>query len=227
MNPINRYIDHAVLKPEMNRKESEEAIKLGLNYETRTVCVRPCDIELAQSICQGSNTDVCVVLGFPHGCALTQSKRQEAESYAKMGVAEVDMVSNYGFIRSGDWAAFEKDVESVFRTLKPNGIMLKVILEISMLKREQIAEATRICAGMGVGYVKTSTGFNGSGATIDAIATMLAAAKGQIKVKASGGIRDIEQATAFIEMGCERIGVGFSTTPILCDGKGQSSKSVY
>jgi len=225
--PLSRYLDHAVLKPDMTRTEAEEAINLGLSFNTRTVCIRPTDIELAKSMCRGTDTDVCVVLGFPHGCSLPSSKVAEAEAYAKLEVDEVDMVSHYGLIRGGDWKSFESDVAGVYQALHPNGILLKVILEISTLSSPQIAEATRICAAIGVDYVKTSTAFNGSGATIEAVETMLEAAGGKTKVKASGGIRNIEQATRFIEMGCGRLGVGFGTTPVLCGEAAPSKDSDY
>lgn len=215
---LNRYLDHAVLKPEMTQREADDAISLGLQFSTRTVCVRPCDIELANSLCKGTNTDVSVVLGFPHGCVLTLSKVQEAQKYAELGVHEVDMVCNYGFIRAGDWKSFEDDVRSVFNVLKPEGILLKAILEISTLDLGQVAKATQICSEIGIDYVKTSTGFNGAGATVEAVETMLKAVSGKTKVKASGGIRNVDQATRFVEMGCERLGVGFGTTPVLCDG---------
>ncbi len=224
--PLNRYLDHAVLKPEMTQQEAEDAINLGIRFNTRTVCVRPSDIELAKFLCTGTDTDVCTVLGFPHGCGLTLSKIQEAQRYVEQEVHEVDMVSNYGFIRGGEWSLFQKDVEGVLKALRPNGILLKVILETSMLNSSQIAQATRICADLGVDYVKTSTGFSGKGATIEAVQVMLEAA-GSTKVKASGGIRDVDQATHFIKMGCQRLGVGFSTTPILCGEDTSSSDSDY
>lgn len=226
LQPLNRYLDHAVLKPEMNRQEAEDAINMGVHFNTRTVCVRPCDIDLAKSLCSGTETDVCTVLGFPHGCGLSASKAQEAKSYSELEVHEVDMVSNYGFIRGGEWSLFRNDVESVFKVLQPNGVLLKVILETSMLNPSQIAEATRLCAELGVDYVKTSTGFNGGGATIEAVEIMLESA-GNTKVKASGGIRDADQATRFINLGCKRLGVGFSTTPVLCGETAPSKDSDY
>ncbi len=216
MKALNRYLDHAVLKPDLSPEEAENAIRMGLQFDTRTVCVRPCDIERATRLCSGSTTDVCAVLGFPHGCGLSHCKAQEAAKYVDLGVDEIDMVANYGNFRGNEWTAFRNDVESVFAVVRPNGILLKVILETALLELEQISEATRVCAEIGVDFVKSSTGFNGGGATIAAIETMVQAADGKTKVKASGGIRNVEQAIRFIEMGCERLGVGFNTTPVLC-----------
>ena len=228
MKPINRYIDHAVLKPEMTREETTAAIKLGIEYETRTVCVRPCDIELAQSLCQGSSTKVSSVLAFPHGVSRTETKIAEAEAFARLGLAEVDMVSNYSFIKAKDWPAFESDIKGVLDVFSGKSIPLKVILESAALEIDEIAEATRRCAAIGVAFVKTSTGFGPGGATIEAVETMLDAANGKIKVKASGGIRTYADAQRFIDLGCHRLGVGFSTTPVLCGERpAQATNSAY
>lgn len=228
MKPINRYIDHAVLKPEMTRDEAKAAIKLGVEYQTRTVCVLPCDIELAQSLCQGTTTEVSTVLAFPHGVSRTETKVAEAEAFARLGIAEVDMVANYGFIKSKDWSAFEADIEGVFGVLSPSDTPLKVILETAALEPDEIAEATRRCAAIGVAFVKTSTGFGPGGANVEAVETMLSAAKDKTKVKASGGIRNYADARRFIDLGCHRLGVGFSTTPVLCgDFASQSESGAY
>lgn len=214
---INRYLDHAVLKPEMTIEEVKEAIQIGINYEVRTVCVRPCDIDIAAEMCKGTETEVCCVLGFPHGVSLSETKAYEANMYCKKGVSEIDMVANYSFIKSELWDEVEKDIKDVHDITKVHGALLKVILETNMLSDEQIKKATQLCASIGVEYVKTSTGFNGEGASVKAIDIMLAATSNGTKVKASGGIRDYEKAMLFIEKGCERLGVGCSSTPIICD----------
>lgn len=217
MEPIHRTLDHAVLKPEMTQAEAEAQIRLGLEYAVRTVCVRPCDLALAQRLCAGTTTDVCVVLGFPHGCGLSAAKAAEARLYREAGVAEVDMVANYGWIRSGAWDAVEADIRAVHEVLAPAGIPLKVIFETAFLSDEQIRQATELCATIGVAFVKTSTGFNGGGATEEAVRAMLETARGRVQVKPSGGIRTREQAQHFLEMGATRLGVGSATTPVLCD----------
>lgn len=227
MQPLNRYIDHAVLKPELTPKEAEDAIELGVRFKTRTVCVRPSDIEQAKALCRGSETDVCTVLAFPHGCGLPASKSQEAAQYAALGVREVDMVANIGLIRAEKWDAFREDIEAVITVLKAKNMLLKVILETALLSPPLIAHSTRVCADLGADFVKTSTGFNGGGATIETIKTMLEAADGKIRVKASGGIRTAEQARQYVKMGCDRLGVGFSTTPLLCGKTGDAVDSDY
>lgn len=221
---ISRYIDHAVLKPEMTRKEAAEAIRYSVDQKTRTVCVRPCDIELAVDLCRGSETDPCCVLAFPHGCVPLEVKAFEASEYIRKGIREIDMVANYGFIRSGMWDEVKKEIAAVSDQTRKAGILLKVILETCTLSDTEIIKVTDIAVDAGADFIKTSTGFHSQGATFEAIRTMLDAAKGRIAVKASGGIRDLETALKYIEMGVKRLGVGYTTTPVLLKGSGQSSE---
>ncbi len=220
---IARYIDHSVLKPEMTQEESKKAILEGVAFNTRTVCVRPCDIELAVDLCKGSQTDVCCVLAFPHGCVPTEVKAFEASNYVSKGLNEIDMVANFGFIKSGLWDLVQKDIQAVSDVTKKAGVLLKVIFETCTLNVEEIKRTTEICIEAGADFVKTSTGFHSQGATFEAIQAMLEASKSRIRVKASGGIRDFETAKQYIDMGVERLGVGSSTTPVLVNGVGKSN----
>ena len=222
--PINRYLDHAVLKPELDQVQTVEAIETGLQYQVRTVCVRPADIKMAQDICKGSNTDVSCVLSFPHGVALSASKADEASRYVQLGVSEIDMVANYSLIRSGQWDRVRADIEAVSKVAKPANILLKVIMETAALDLDQIARATQIAVQAKADFVKTSTGFGWDGASEQAVQTMLKTANGRIGVKASGGIRDRRQAELFLDMGCARLGVGFTSTPLICGQAGAAKK---
>ncbi|MDR0520413.1 MAG: deoxyribose-phosphate aldolase [Planctomycetaceae bacterium] len=223
MTDINRYLDHAVLVPQMTREEAADWIKKGVQYKTKTVCVRPCDIDLAKKLTAGSETEVCVVLGFPHGTQLTESKAAEAELYCKKGVQEIDMVANYGWIRSGLWDEVRTDIKAVVDTAHKNKVAVKVIFETAQLNTEQIAKTTEICIEAGADFVKTSTGFNGDGAKEEDVETMQKTAKGRIKVKPSGGIRDYARAKLFADKGVDRLGVGCTSTPAICDGAGKPS----
>jgi deoxyribose-phosphate aldolase len=215
--PINRYLDHAVLKPELNRAEAKQAIQIGIDYKVFTVCVRPCDIELAIKMCEGTETYVSNVLSFPHGIGTFEVKAAEARDYIAKGTKEIDMVVNYGFIRSAKWDWVEKDIRSVSEITKPAGVLLKVILETGMLTPDEIAKATEIAIKAEADFVKTSTGFNGGGATEEAIKIMLDTARGRIKVKPSGGVRDYSRAKFFLDMGVHRLGVNYPSTPIICN----------
>jgi deoxyribose-phosphate aldolase len=222
MDLINRYLDAAILKPEFTEAEVVEALKCCVRLETFSACVRPCDIELAQRHCRGTRTAVCVVLGFPHGVQLPQSKIDEARRYLALKVDEIDMVANYGWIRSGKWAAVEADIAGVAGLTQPEGVPLKVIFETAHLERAQIEQMTEICIRSGADFVKTSTGFNGAGACIEEVQCMLDTAAGRIRVKPSGGIRNRQEAEHFIQMGAHRLGVGWTSCEAIC-GSGATS----
>ena len=226
-NPISRYLDHAVLKPELTIQEARDAIAQGVAYKVKTVCVRPCDISMAVKLCKGSETDVCCVLAFPHGVIPTALKESEAKLYIALGVREIDMVANYGYIRSHEWKLVLQDVAAVASITKQAGVLLKVIIETAMLTIGEIAKATEICVEAGANYVKTSTGFNGEGATEAGVKAMLDTAAGRILVKASGGIRDRARAQLFVNMGCSRLGVGYNSTKAICDETKLASRDDY
>jgi deoxyribose-phosphate aldolase len=217
--PLNRYLDHAVLVPQMPRDEAAALIQLGIDYQVKTVCVRPCDIDLAVKMCRGTQTGVSCGLGFPHGTNCTESKSAEALLYCTKGVAEIDMVANYGWIRSGLWDDVLSDIKAVVSVAHSHKVLVKVIFETSQLTLEQIGKATEICIAAGADFVKTSTGFNGEGASEEAVACMLKTANSRIKVKPSGGIRDAARAMMFIEMGADRLGVNGTSTPAICGGQ--------
>lgn len=224
----NRYIDHAVLKPEMTQEEARDAIQLGIDYKVRTVCVRPCDIDMAVQMCRGTETGVSCVVAFPHGITPPEIKAKEGELYIQKGVIEIDMVSNYGYIRSKLWDKVEEDIRAVTSVTKASGVTLKVILETSQLTLDEIKMATECAIKAGADFVKTSTGFYGGGATVEAVEAMLKAGSGRIKVKASGGIRNAAQAKTFLDMGVQRLGNGFSATPAICSGeKGDGNLQAY
>lgn len=225
--PMCRYIDHAVLKPETTPTEAVQQMRIGVDYHVRTICVRPADIELAHHVSDGSDTEVSCVLAFPHGDALRESKADEARRYVDLGVAEIDMVVNYGLIRGGLWERLAEDIRAVTDVARPAGVKVKTIFETAALTLDQIARATDIAVAAKADFVKTSTGFGGGGATIEAVQAMLTAAAGRIGVKASGGIRDRGTAEMYIAMGVTRIGVGSTTTPALCDEAQMSDAGGY
>ena len=214
---MNRYLDHAILKPEMTRQEVIDAIQLGIEYKVRTVCVRPCDIELAVAMCMGTETEVSCTLAFPHGCTMSAVKADEARRYIAAGVHEIDMVTNYGFIRSGMWDEVTADIRAVAEVTQPAGVPLKVIFETAFLTLDEIKRTVQCAIDAGADFVKTSTGFGGEGATEEKVQAMLDAAQGRIKVKPSGGIRDRARAEMFIEMGAQRIGNGYTSTQAICE----------
>ena len=212
---IARYIDHAVLNPAMTPEEVRAAIQLGIDNDVYSVCVQPRDIEMALSMCKGTNTLVSCVLDFPHGCGGAAAKRAAARLYAEMGVQEIDTVMNYGAAKGGDWAAVREEIFGVVEEAHARGVLVKVIFETCELSEDCIRQGVDVCVDVGADFVKTSTGFAAKGATPEAVMTMVSQAAGRVRVKASGGIRTLEDARAYVEMGAERLGVGFSTVPKL------------
>jgi len=227
MTAINRYLDAAILKPEFTQAETIEAIKACIEIDAFSVCVRPCDIPLAQEYCKGTDTAVCVVLGFPHGVQLSATKAAEAAEYIRLGVDEIDMVANYGWVKSGNWEAVKADIVGVAQQTQAAGIVMKVIFETAHLDVAQIKKLTEICIEAGADFVKTSTGFNGEGAQEADVQLMLDTAAGRIKVKPSGGIRDTARAQMFIDMGVHRLGIGWNACPAICSGAEPNHTSGY
>ena len=224
---INHYLDAAILKPETTIKEAAAAIHECLAYKTLTVCVRPCDIEMAMTLCRGTGTLVGCVLNFPHGNDSSEAKRAEAELYVKKGVAEIDMVANYSLARSGEWKWYEEDLRAVSSVTKKSGVVLKVIFETCYLSLDEIRRCTKAARAAGADFVKTSTGFGTGGATDEAVTAMLETAAGKIKVKPSGGIRDFARAKSLLDMGCHRLGVNFSSVAAICAGGNAAGPDSY
>jgi len=216
---ISRYFDSAILKPNMSEQEVKDAIQLSIDMDSYSVCVRPCDIDLAVEMCKGTNTVVSCVLDFPHGDSSAEGKAALAELYAAKGVAEIDMVMNYGYARSGKWDEVKKGIEGVVQAAKKHGAGVKVIFETCALTVDEIKKGTEIAIEAGADFVKTSTGFAASGASEEAVQAMLDAAKGRIKVKPSGGIRNYETAKKYVDMGVHRLGIGFSSAKVICEGE--------
>lgn len=216
---ISRYFDAAILKPNMSEPEVKDAIQLGIDCDSYSVCVRPCDIDLAVEMCKGTNTVVSCVLDFPHGDSTAEGKAALAEIYAAKGVAEIDMVMNYGFARSGKWDEVKKGIEGVVKAAKKYNVDVKVIFESCELSIDEIKKGTEICIEAGADFVKTSTGFAASGASMEAVQAMVDAAQGRIKVKPSGGIRNYETAKKYVDMGASRLGIGVAAAKAISEGE--------
>ncbi len=217
---LAKYIDQSVLKPEFTQDEIKKYIQEGINYGCATVCINPASIPLAKELCKGTDTKICIVCDFPFGLSTTKSKVMQAEEYCQMGdIFELDIVANYGWIKSGMWKEVEKDIKAVCDVCHKYGTAVKVIFETDALSIEQIKKATEISIAAGADFVKTSTGFytggKNDGATVEVIQAMMDAAKGRIKIKGSGAIRTQEHFFQLIDMGIDRMGVGYKSTPVV------------
>jgi len=205
---VAKRMDHAVLKPAMTDADIRKNAAMCAAKGVGNLCVRPTDAALAANLVKGSDTTVSVVIGFPHGANRSEVKALEAKLAIEDGADELDMVMNIGKFLSGEHEYVRKDIEAVVAVAKPKGVLVKVIQESCLLTLEQVARACEIAIAAGADFVKTSTGFNGDGATVEQVATMLKTCAGRAKVKPSGGIRDWERAVMFLTMGANRLGVG-------------------
>lgn len=181
-------------------KLCEEAIK----YNFFSVCVNSNYVSLAKQALAKSKVQICTVVGFPLGAMSTEAKIFEAQTAIAHGATEIDMVMNIGRLKSKNYLAVLKDISNVKRSI--GTIPLKVILEISELSKNEIVKACEICIDAKADFVKTSTGFSKSGATLTAVKIMRKTVKDLLKIKASGGIRDAATALKYIEIGVDRIG---------------------
>jgi len=221
-NEVAKYIDHAVLKPNHTDDDVRKACEMAKRWNIASVCVKPCHVLLAKKLLEGSDVKVCTVIGFPNGSTTTATKAFETIGAIMNGASEIDMVMNVGKLISGDehYDHILNDIKQVVNICHSENVICKVIIETSLLTDDLMVKACELVKQAGADYVKTSTGFNGGGATLEDIALMKNTVGNQVKIKASGGIKTYEQAVAFIEAGCSRLGTS-STKEILSGGEGK------
>lgn len=214
------YIDQSVLKPEFTQQEIRKYIKEGIDVGCKTVCINPASLEIAREMCKGTDTGICVVCDFPFGTSSTASKILQAEEICRGGdIEDLDVVSNYGWIRSGMWDKVQAEIKAVADASHKYGTKLKVIIETDALTMDEVAKATDVICTTGADFVKTATGFftgaERKGATPEVIQVMMNAAKGRCKIKGAGSIRDREHFFKLIDMGIDRMGIGYRSTPVV------------
>ena len=202
---LNRYIDHTLLSASATEAEILQLCDEALKYNFYSVCVNSSNVLLAKQALGKSDVKICSVIGFPLGAMSTEAKIFEAKHAIDQGATEIDMVINIGRLKSKNHLAVLKDISNVKKAI--GNITLKVILEISELSKNEIVKACEICIDAKADFVKTSTGFSKSGATLTAVKIMRKTVRDQLKIKASGGIRDAETAQKYISIGVDRLGV--------------------
>lgn len=214
------YIDQSVLKPEFTQAEIKKYIQEGVDFGCATVCINPSAIPLAQELCEDTETGLCVVCDFPFGLSSTKSKvKQAQEICSSANIQDLDIVANYGWIRSGLWQQVEEDIRAVAEVCHNYGTLLKTIFEVDALSLDEVKKATEVAIAAGSDFVKTSTGFytggKSDGATLEVIQAMMDVAAGRCRIKGSGGIRTREHFFALIDMGIDRMGIGYRSTPVV------------
>ena len=201
---LNKYIDHTLLKSTATERDIIDLCNEAKKHKFFSVCINSCYIPLAKQLLKASSVKICTVVGFPLGATATSTKVFEAKQAIEAGAHEIDMVLNIGFLKSKNYVEVFKDISDV--KLAIGKTPLKVIIEISELSKNDIVKACEICLDAKVDFVKTSTGFSKSGATLTAVKIMRKTVKDRAKIKASGGIGDFETARKYIEIGVDRIG---------------------
>ena len=201
---INKYIDHTALKPSTTERDIINLCNEAKEYQFYSVCVSSCYVPLAKQLVAKSAVKVCSVVSFPLGSMSTEAKVFEATKAVADGADEIDMVINIGLMNSKNFVAVFKDISEVKNAI--GRIPLKVILEISELSKNEIIKACEICMDAKADFIKTSTGFSKSGATLTAVKIIKKTVKNRAKIKASGGIKDYETVKKYIDAGADRIG---------------------
>jgi len=202
------------LRPEATRAEIETAAREAVELGCASVCVQPSMVSFAAEVV-GDRIVVCSVVGFPHGATLSRVKADEAAAAVALGAGEIDMVIDLSLVAEGDFASATADVATVRESVP--GVVLKVIVESALWSPSQLRAVCDAAVAGGADYVKTSTGFHpAGGASIEAVAAMAETVGTRARVKASGGIRTLDQAVAMIDAGADRLGL--SATAAVLNG---------
>lgn len=216
-------IDHTLLKADATNSEIKQLCEEAMRYNFASVCVNPSYVETCFNLIKSSNVKVCTVIGFPLGATTTQSKFTEAEEAIKNGAEELDMVINIGKLKDQDYNYVYSEIKSISDLSKKYLCTSKLILETCLLSDEEKVIACLLAIEAGLNFVKTSTGFSKSGATVHDVALMKFVVGDKLQVKASGGIRSYDDAISMIYAGATRLGASAGVKIIA----GQKSDSNY
>ena len=204
MSELASYIDHTLLKPDATRAQLEQLCAEAAEHQFSTVCVNGSRVELAYSLLEDSDVQVCTVVGFPLGAMDADAKRYETEVAVDLGASEIDMVMNVGRFKDGEHDYIVREVRDVVEAADDR--VVKVILETCLLTNDEIAQACKLVTQAQAHFVKTSTGFGNAGATLEHVRLMRETVGQFAGVKAAGGVRNANDAQAMIEAGATRIG---------------------
>lgn len=226
---LAKMIDHSILHPTLTDADLKRECQVAIEYNVASVCVKPYAVKQAKELLQGSDVLVGCVIGFPAGNSAIEVKKFETETACNDGAVEIDMVINIGKALQGDWAYITNEIKTIADTCHQNNAIVKVIFETDFVTEEaDIVKLCEICTEVGADYVKTSSGFgfvkqsngdyNYKGATIPVLKLMKRSVGPNVKVKAAGGVRNLDQLIAVQEAGCSRSGAT-ATVTILDEAK--------
>ncbi|MFZ4451977.1 deoxyribose-phosphate aldolase [Salibacterium aidingense] len=222
MSSLASMIDHTLLKPESTLEQVLQLCEEAETHQFASVCINPSMVPAAYEALKDTKVKVCTVIGFPLGATLTSVKAFEAEKAIAEGASEIDMVINIGALKSGKEKDVRSDMEAVVQAASDKALV-KVIIETVLLTEKEKEKACSLAVQAGADFVKTSTGFAGGGATLEDVKLMKRVVGGQVKVKASGGVKDEQTALAMIEAGADRLGTSSGTAIV----SGQTGTSSY
>lgn len=203
---VAALIDHTLLKAESTRSEIERICDEALQYRFASVCVNSVFVHQVSEALRNSKVKTCVVVGFPLGANLPGVKFDEARMALDQGAQEIDMVIHIGALKAGDDAAVQSEIESLSRVVHERRSILKVIIETALLTETEKVRACHATRDAGADFIKTSTGFSTSGATIADVELMRREVGSELGVKASGGVRTLDDLLAMVRAGATRIG---------------------
>lgn len=213
-------IDHALLRPDMPLEDVREGCAAAASFATASVCVRGSDVSMCARLMKGSGVAVGTVVGFPHGSSASAAKMYETKTAIAHGAREIDAVVNIARVISGDYIYVANEIKDILDICRGEGALLKVIFENCCLQEAQIISLCKLCSEAHVDYIKTSTGFGAYGARTQDVVLMRKYAAPEVKIKAAGGVKSLDDLLAFHAAGADRIGTS-ATACILAQASAQ------
>jgi deoxyribose-phosphate aldolase len=204
LSNINKYIDQSALKPNLTYQDIINQCEEALKYNFASLCVNPSHVKVCREILKKSQVKVCSVISFPFGLSSSEIKLKETLKAVEDGAEELDIVWNISAFKSKDFDYVLKELKNIVKETKP--VITKIIVETAYLTNEEKIKALKLVIESGADFIKTSTGFAPTGANVEDIILWKNLSKDRIKIKASGGIRDLETAIKFLQAGADRIG---------------------
>ena len=220
---LARSIDHSLLSPNLTATDMAEACQKALEWQVACVCIMPSYLPLCADVLRGSAVAAGTVIGFPHGSQALPVKIYEVRQAIADGATEIDAVINISAAVTEDWDYLYQEIRSLLTEVREGGARLKVIFENCYLNDMQKLRLCEICANLGVDWVKTSTGFGSSGATVKDVTLMVHRVGPDVQVKAAGGIRDLRSVLLYRSLGCTRIGCS-RTADVLAECEQQNDR---
>lgn len=207
---INSYIDHTVLKPTTTLQEVEQLCREAIQYQFAAVCVPPLFVKKAMALVAGTGVKAATVIGFPFGYSAIEAKVAETVLAIVDGADELDLVINISAIKNKDWQFLASEINAILPIVRNKNKVIKIIIESGILTDEEIITCCDLYGAAGVDFMKTSTGYAATGATVEAVALMRKHLADAVQIKASGGIKNYTFAKALIDAGATRLGCSSS-----------------